>query len=251
MTPFGLLRGVGNATWLTARAGGGIAREAGNATPLTLARFAAALDTYMWRPLPLLLALALLTGIVMGTAAARLLGLYHAELAVEPTLVRLLLRDLLPLLFGLFVSGRVAVELAARLAATTVAREVEALEVLGHDPVRYLLSPALAAIVAAVPVQLLCAAAAAIGGMGATIAASGQTPWPTFLRLTFDQASAQALTTGMAKGLVFALIAFATGAAVGSAGARGAADIGAQATRAFTIGLLVIFAVATLWTVFE
>lgn len=251
MTPADVVRGVGTASWLIARAGTGIVADAGSAGALTQTRFADALATYLWRPLPLLLGLALLTGVITGTIAARLLGIYHAELAIEPLLVRTLCRDILPILFGLFVSGRIAVELAARLAATAVAREVEALEILGHDPVRYLLSPALAAVVVAVPVHLLAAAAAAVASTGWTIALSGETRWATFQRLTLDQTTAQALATGMAKGLVFALIAFGTGAAVGSLGARGAAEIGARATRAFTIALLAVFAVATLWAVFE
>ena len=249
MTPPGVLRGIGAASWLIARAATGIAEDATGGNALSRTRFEAALATYVWRPLPLLVALALLTGVIAGTAAVRLLSLYHAELAIEPTLVRTLCRDVLPILFGLFVSGRVSVDLAARLAATAVARETEALEVLGHDPARYLLSPAFAAVVAAVPIHLLAAAVATIATTGLMLAQAAQTPWATFLRLTLDQGTAQALGVGMAKGLLFALIAFGTGAAVGARGARGPADIGARATSAFTIGLLAIFAAATVWTV--
>jgi hypothetical protein len=51
----------------------------------------------------------------------------------------------------------------------------------------------------------------------------------------------------MAKALLFAVIAFGVGAAVGSQPVRVPADIGQRAGRAFTIGLLAIFTAAALW----
>ena len=48
--------------------------------------------------------------------------------------------------------------------------------------------------------------------------------------------------------LVYALIAFGVGGAVGAKPVRSPADIGRRATTAFTAGLLGIFTAAAIWT---
>lgn len=249
--PARVLRGIGTAGWLLVRAGRGAGQDAIDRDGFAQRRLAEAFATYLWRPLPVLAALAVLVGIVAGTATARLLALYHAEVLIEPPLVRGLFREVVPLLVGIFASGRVSVELAARLAGTAFAREIDALEALGHDPVRHLLSPALVAVVMAVPVHMGVAALLAWSGAGLAIDLARQTDWTSFLYLTAGEATARALAIGTLKTLLFSLIAIGVGSAIGSAGSRGAAEIGERATSAFTIGLLAIVAAAAVLTLLE
>lgn len=252
--PVRAVRALGTAGWLVVRAGGGLAREAFEADALTRDRFAASFLRYVWAPLPVLLGLALLAGVVAGTIGARLLALDDAQVLIVPLLLRTLCGDVVPLLCGLFAAGRVSVELAARLATTGLVREIDALEALGRDPVRHLLTPALAGVLVAVPIQAAGAAIVAVAATGVALRTHGAIDWPGFLRFASAGPVARAAMLGMAKTLVFALIAFgvgagAGGAGVGSGGARGASGIGRSATTAFTIGLLGIFAADALWTI--
>ena len=66
--------------------------------------------------------------------------------------------------------------------------------------------------------------------------------------MTLTDATFRAALVGMAKALVFLLIAATVGAAVGSRETRTASELAERTTVAFTWGLLAVFAAATLWT---
>jgi len=54
-------------------------------------------------------------------------------------------REFGPLITGILVAGRSGSALAARLSTMTINQEVDALRVMGVDPVRFLVEPALVA----------------------------------------------------------------------------------------------------------
>ena len=141
------------------------------------------------------------------------------------------------------------VGLAARLGGMQLGREILALEVLGHDPARYVLTPSLVAVVAAAPIHLLVAGVCAWFASGSVLQFGAVTPWPQFMALTLGDATAKAALTGMAKAVVFSVVALGVGAAIGAREVRGPADVGGQATAAFTFGLLSVFAAGACWQV--
>lgn len=241
------LGAVGLGAWFIGRAGKGIWRGLIDDDPLAQHRIASAIGLFLWRPLLTLVPLAALTGIIAGIGTARLLGLYQAELPIVGGLVQALLRDIEPIIVGVFASGSVSVELASRLGGMSLNREIDALEVMGHDPAIHILSPSLAAVVAAAPVHMICAACAALATAGLALEGIANLSFGEFARLALTDDAARSLLTGVMKALLFSLIAFAVGAVVGSRPLRSPADIGRRATTAFTAGLLGIFTAAALW----
>ncbi len=248
MNPLAALRELGVGVWLLARAGRGVALDVVERDDLARDRLADALSRLVWRPLPTLMLLAALSGLIAGLGAAQVLGRYHAELLVLPALAQALARDVVPLVLGVFAAGRVSVELASRLGGMGLRREIDALTALGHDPARYALSPALAAVVLAAPVHMLAATASAFAAAGLALSGDAVVPMGRYLELTRADDTARAALTGTAKALLFTLIAAAVGAAVGSRETRNASELAERATVAFTVGLLAIFTAAALWT---
>ncbi len=113
------------------------------------------------------------------------------------------IRELYPVMSGIIVGARVGANLAASLANMQISEQVEALEVMGLDPMRYLVAPRMWAVTLMVP--LLCGFAIVIG-LGAS--------WATAVYQlglnsgTFmDQVAALTtwtdLAAGLLKGLVF------------------------------------------------
>lgn len=241
---------LGAGAWLLTRAGRGLVLDVVERDELARRRLAEALTTYVWRPLPTLMLLAVLTGFIAGVTAAQVLKLYHAELAVAPGLVRTLAQEVVPILVGVFAAGRVSVELATRLGGMQLGHEIEALETLGHDPARYTLAPCLAAIVAAAPIHTVAVFAATWFAVGAALQPGAVIPWASFVDLTINDATWRAVLTGILKSLLFLLIAAGVGAAAGSREARSPTELGGQSTSAFTAGLLGVFTAAALWTAF-
>ncbi len=85
-------------------------------------------------------------------------------------------------------------------------------------------------------------------GCGVPLALIANVGWPLWSGFAFSHDAAGAMLTGIAKLLLYALIAFGVGSAVGAKPVRSPADIGRRATTAFTAGLLGIFSAAALWT---
>ena len=241
-------RAVGAGSWLIWRALRGFWRQSLVGDPLSEASLAEALGRFLWGPLPTLMALAALTGVIAGISVASVLEVYDAELLIIGALYDVLLRQILPLVVGIFASGSVSVELASRLGAMSLAREIDALEAMGHDPVPRVLGGPVVAVLAASPVHMLLAALAAFAGAALPLHLSANVAYQGLAHLAVSNAAAQALLTGMAKALLFAALAFGVGAVVGSRPVRIPADIGRRAGRAFTTGLLLIFVAAALWT---
>jgi ABC-type transporter Mla maintaining outer membrane lipid asymmetry permease subunit MlaE len=242
------LGGLGVALWLIVRSARGIVLRMVAGDRLAQRQIATALPLYIWRPLRTLLPLAGLAGFIAGTGAARLLGLYNAQIPVQDALADTLLRDVVPLVVGLFASGSISVELSSRLGAMSLNREIDALEALGHDPVDHALGPSMVAVLLSAPLHMMLAGIAALIACGIPLHVTANIGWHEWSAFAFSHDAARAMLTGMAKVLIYALIAFGVGSAIGARPTRSPADIGRRATTAFTAGLLGIFTAAALWT---
>ena len=242
-----LLRAVGTAAWLVVHALRGVWGVLWAGDPLAESGLVEAFARFAWAPLATLVPLAALTGAIAGVSVGRLLQAYDAPLLILGGLDKALLGDVLPLIVGVFASGSVSVALAARLGAMSLAREIDAIEAMGHDPVPRVLGPPLLAVLLASPVHMVAAALAALVGTAVPVHLAARVSYGELMHIALSTDAGHALLTGMAKALVFALIAFAVGAAVGATPVRVPAQIGRNAGRAFVAGLLAIFAVAALW----
>ncbi len=80
--------------------------------------------------------------------------LVNATSLVGPTVALGIFRELGPVLTGLIVSARAGGAMAARLGTMRVTEQIDALEVMGVNPIQYLVSPRVIAAVIVMP--LLC-----------------------------------------------------------------------------------------------
>jgi phospholipid/cholesterol/gamma-HCH transport system permease protein len=96
-----------------------------------------------------------LSGVFTGLALAYqiYLGfkLVNMTALVGPTVGLGVLRELGPVLTGLIVSARAGGAMAARLGTMRVTEQIDALEVMGVDPIQYLVSPRIIATVLVMP----------------------------------------------------------------------------------------------------
>ena len=95
------------------------------------------------------------TGLALAMQIYLGFKLVNMTALVGPTVGLGVLRELGPVLTGLIVSARAGGAMAARLGTMRVTEQIDALEVMGVDPVQYLVSPRIVATVLVMP--LLCA----------------------------------------------------------------------------------------------
>jgi len=235
---------TGAAAWLLYRAAVGLAADAAQGDRFSERRWAQALGAYVWRPLPTVLVLSLLSGLIAGLLAARALAVYNAERQIVPPLAGGLVGQLAPLLVGLFAAGRVSIALAARLGAMRLSGELDALELRGFAPARFVLTPALAAMLVAAPVLTLGGGAAALVGAGLVLSLDAVLPWRSFLDLVLTSDVAAQALKAVGKAAIFVVLAVGAGAAAGSAPVRDARDLERRTTDAFNVGILAVFSAA-------
>lgn len=111
----------------------------------------------------------MMTGLFTGLALAYqiYLGfkLVNATNLVGPTVALGITRELGPVLTGLIVAARAGGAMAARLGTMRVSEQIDALEVMGVNPLQYLIAPRIVAAVITMP--LLCAVFDFVAMMGA------------------------------------------------------------------------------------
>ena len=97
----------------------------------------------------------LFTGMALSLQIYLGFKIVNATSLVGPTVALGVFRELGPVLTGLIVAARAGGAMAARLGSMRVTEQIDALEVMGVNPIQYLVSPRIVAAVLVMP--LLCA----------------------------------------------------------------------------------------------
>ena len=94
---------------------------------------------------------AFFTGIVIAMQSAYQLARFGANIYVAPMVSIGIARELGPVLTALVVAGRVGAAIAAELGTMKVTEQIEALETMALNPVRYLVVPRFLALLIMLP----------------------------------------------------------------------------------------------------
>ena len=130
------------------------------------------------------------------------------------------------------VAGRVCSGIASELGGMKVGRQVDALRVMGIDPISKLVMPRILAVLVMLPVLTLFADALAIlggWGVGTTI---GQVSMATYWAAVDQGLTVQNMVGGVIKPIVFALIIGAVGCSSGLLSDGGTRGVGRATTQA-------------------
>jgi len=200
---------------------------------------------------PIVLLTGLFTGMVLALQSSVELGKFGATIYIGHLVGASMVRELGPVLSSLAVAGRAGSGIAAELGSMRVTEQIDALETMGTDPIRKLVTPRLLAAVITMP--LLTIIADAIGILGGLIIAviRIQIPPSTYLRgvgLTLAQSGFVAgffprdFVSGLLKPVVFGALIALTGSYYGLNAAGGTEGVGRATTRAVVVSSMLIFA---------
>jgi phospholipid/cholesterol/gamma-HCH transport system permease protein len=149
-------------------------------------------------------------------------------------------RELGPLVAAIVVIGRSGSAFAAEIGAMRVTEELDALRTMALDPVAFLVTPKLAAMVVMMPCLAVWSDLMGIaGGALFGVAAGGFTPGSYFIA-TREALAIRDITTGLAKSLAFGLVITAVGCYEGFSTGAGAEEVGRSTTSAVVISILLV-----------
>jgi phospholipid/cholesterol/gamma-HCH transport system permease protein len=172
--------------------------------------------------------------------------------AYLPDLVGIsLLRELGPLLVGVVVIGRSGSAVTAELGTMKVSEEIEALEVMAIDPIRYLVVPRFLAMLVMLPVLTVFGDyVGVVGGWGVCHFALGM-PTDAYILRFLEASTPMDLWSGVIKSFVFAWLIITIACHSGLSVQGGAEGVGQATTSSVVKSLLaMLIANAALTAIF-
>jgi len=197
---------------------------------------------------PIVSLVSILVGLIIAFESAQPLAQFGAQIYVANMIGLVMVRELGPLLAAILLAGRSGSAFAAEIGTMKVNEELNALETLGLDPIRFLVVQRITAGVLLTP--LLTFYATFMGVLGGVLVTLGL-GYP--LSLVFHQLSSSVqlsdVVFGATKGVVFGAIVSAVGCLRGLQTQQGPSAVGISTTRAVVTSILLIIIVDAVFSI--
>jgi phospholipid/cholesterol/gamma-HCH transport system permease protein len=190
--------------------------------------------------LPVVLITAVFTGMVLALQSYTGFKRFGAEGLVGTVVALSMTRELGPVLTALIVTGRAGAAMAAELGTMRVTEQIDALETLATNPVKYLVVPRFLSGVIMLPfLTVISDIIGIIGGYFVTVALLGANV-TTYMRMTWDYLEFQDIYSGLIKACVFGASLSLICCYKGFYTSGGAAGVGKATTGAVVISFMTI-----------
>jgi phospholipid/cholesterol/gamma-HCH transport system permease protein len=196
--------------------------------------------TIGYNSLPVVGLTAVFTGAVLALQSYTGFAHFAAASAIPALVVISITRELGPVLASLMVAGRVGAAIAAELGTMRVTEQIDALDSLATNPMKYLVVPRVLAGLLMMP--LLVLVADVIGVMGGFIVSSLILDFneSAYLINTINALHLKDVTSGLVKAAVFGTIITLLGCFNGYNSRGGAQGVGAATTNAVVYASVLI-----------
>lgn len=190
----------------------------------------------------------LFTGIVLALQSAYQMQKFGARIYISSLVALSITRELGPVLTALVVAGRMGAAITAELGTMKVTEQIDALQTLAVNPIKYLVVPRFIALISMLPILTIYADC--IGIMGGYIIGVGKLGIGSnlYMRMTFNTLAYKDVFTGLIKALFFAIIIAIISCREGLETEGGAEGVGKATTRAVVFSFILIIAADCLFT---
>ena len=189
--------------------------------------------------LPIVSLISLLVGLIIAFEAAQPLAQFGAQIFIANMIGLLMVRELGPMMTAIMLAGRSGSAFAAELGTMKVNEELNALETMGLDPVRFLVVQRITAGIFLAP--LLTIYSMFMGVLGGVIVMLGLGfPLAVIYNQLVSGVTLHDIFVGSAKGIVFGIIVAAVGCLRGLQTKKGPSAVGESTTRAVVSSILLI-----------
>ncbi|MCK9229975.1 MAG: ABC transporter permease [Syntrophales bacterium] len=190
--------------------------------------------------LPIVGLISLLVGLIIAFMSSLQLKPLGGNIFVAPLVGIAMVKELAPLMTAIIVAGRSGSAFAAELGTMVVNEEVDALVIMGFDPMKFLVVPRVMAAFIVVPLLTLYADLFGLAG-GLVVGVLGlDLTFMTYINQTGNSIAVSDITTGLIKSVVFAAIISGIGCHRGLRVERGAEGVGTATTSAVVTSIFLI-----------
>lgn len=191
--------------------------------------------------LPIVMMTILCTGMVISVQTAKEFVRFGAGASVGGIVAIAMGRELVPVLTGVVVAGRIGAAIAAEIGTMKVTEQIDALKVMAANPVTYLVVPRFIAIVFMMPVLVVFSNI--IGNIGGWIVAHYYAGISTlsYTNSIKQLAEIYDIAGGMIKSSFFGAIIAIVGCYKGLNAPNGAEGVGLATTASVVLSIILIF----------
>jgi len=190
------------------------------------------------RALPIISLVSITIGLMLAIQGIDALKDFGAEHQVTYGVALSVVREFAPLITGILIAGRSGSAFAARLSTMMINNEVDALRVMGINPVRFLVVPSLVAMMIMVPALTLWADLVALLGAGLYVSIDLDISMGIYIGQTIAYLGTDDVLHGLGKSFVFGVLITLVGVINGSSVTGGAEGVGHVTTRAVVHSIL-------------
>jgi len=199
--------------------------------------------------LPIVSLISFLMGLITAFQAAVQLRQFGADIYVANLVGLSITRELGPLMTAIIASGRSGAAFAAEIGTMKVSEEVDALDAMGLDRTRFLVTPKVIALLVMLPCLTLFADLVGILGGLFVALFSLDIPAVVYFRQLKAYMSMWDIGQGLLKAVVFAILIATIGCLRGFEARAGAESVGRVTTAAIVSGIFAIICADAVFTV--
>ena len=233
---------------------------AGNVT-LSFLRFATGRATYLKsdltkyiqaagaEALPIVSLISVLIGMIFAFVGVMQLEAFGAGIYTANLVAVAMVREMAPIMTAIILAGRTGAAYAAEIGTMKVNEEVDALTTLGINPIDFLVTPRVIALVVMMPLLVAYAGLMGIVGGAAVGIAMLDISLVQYVAQTIESVDLGDLLGGLFKSVVYGSLVALAGCKQGMSCGNSAMAVGQSTTRAVVAGIVLIVVSASLLTI--
>jgi len=257
-TPF--VQKVGKSAQAAWQTGVDFVTFVGEAT-LSIGRFATGRATYLksdvWQhveeagvnALPIVSLISVLIGMIFAFVGVTQLRAFGAGIYTANLVAVAMIREMAPIMTAIIMAGRTGAAYAAEIGTMKVNEEIDALTTLGINPIDFLVTPRMMALVLMIPALTMYASMMGIIGGAIVGLAMIDASFVQYVQQTISSVALWDLFTGLLMCVVFGALVALSGCQQGIACGTSAMAVGQATTRAVVMGIVLIVVAASVLTI--
>jgi len=198
---------------------------------------------------PIVSLITFLIGMILAFVGVMQLRLFGAGIYTADLVALAMVREMSALMIGILMAGRSGAAYAAQIGTMKVNEEIDALTTLGINPIDFLVTPRVFALILMMPLLTLYGSLMGIIGGGVVGIAMLDVTVPQYVSQTINAVGLNSLFGGLFKSIVYGILVALAGCQQGMACGNSALAVGQCTTKAVVMGIVLIVISASILTI--
>ena len=198
--------------------------------------------------IPIVALISFSIGLILAMQSAYQLSQFGATLLTADLVAVSQTRELGPLMTAIIVAGRSGSGICAEIGTMKVGEEIDALQSMGFNPIKFLVVPKILALIVMMPCLTLISDFIGISGGFVMAVSTLDLSFTSYLNRTMNALAMKDLVSGLTKSVMFAYLIGMTGCYTGLKVEGGAEGVGRRTTQSVVVSIFLIILADALFT---